>query len=145
MKFTILALSLLSVAAFAKDYGKGVVSKDAPISLTDAIGKIDSMDGKEVVVKSTIGTVCKEKGCWMMLDDGKNKIRVTFENYSFFVPKDSAKKTAIVQGRMFWKDLGAGEARHYAKDEGKNKAEVAMIKEAKKTPWFEATGLKIED
>lgn len=143
MKTLILSIALFSSTAFAKDFGKGIQSTEKPITLTEAIAKIDTLKEKEIVVKSTVGMVCQAKGCWMMLEDGKEKIRVTFNNYSFFVPKDSGKKTATVQGKIYWKDVTAGEARHYAKDEGKPLTEVAMAK-GTKTPWFEATGVRLE-
>lgn len=145
MKLFLIALALFSTNTWAKDYGKGIQSTEAPLSLTEAMSKIDSLKDKEIVVKSTIGTVCQMKGCWMMLEEGKEKVRVSFNNHAFFIPKDSGKKTALVQGKLFIKEMGAGEARHFAKDEGKSKKEVAMIKESKKTPWFEATGVRIEN
>jgi hypothetical protein len=71
-------------------------------------------------------------------------VRVTFKDYSFFVPKDSAKAEALVQGKIFEKKISAAEARHYAKDEGKPAAEVKKIKEGSVSPWFEASGIKLD-
>lgn len=43
--------------------------------------------GKLVRVEGTIDTVCKNKGCWLELKQGDKSVHVTFEGYSFFVPK----------------------------------------------------------
>lgn len=127
----------------AKSYGKGVTLADAPISLTEALKRRDEFAGKEIVVKAEVAQVCQSKGCWLMLKDGASQVRVTFHDYSFFVPKDVKKQEAIVQGKIFEKEISAAENRHYTKDEGKPASEVKKITEGAKSPWFEATGLTL--
>lgn len=127
----------------AKAYGKGVTLKEAPISLSEAIQRKDELKDKEIVVKARVNQVCQSKGCWLTLKDGKNEVRVTFADYSFFVPKNSSKEMAVVQGKIFEKDLSAAEARHYAKDAGMPAAKVAKIQQGEKSAWFEATGLTL--
>ncbi len=137
-------LAIVSFSAQAKDYGQGITSKDAPKTLTEAVKEIDSLQGKEIVIKSKITKVCQEMGCWMTLKEGPTLVRVEFGDHAFTIPKDSAQMNAVTQGKLFWKELSAAEARHYAKDEGRPKSEVAMIKKPVKTLWFDATGVRIE-
>jgi len=127
-----------------KSYGKGVTLAAEPISLKEAIKRQAEFDGKDILVKAEVGQVCQSKGCWIVLKDGDAQVRVTFKDYSFFVPKDSAKQMAVVQGRIFEKEISPAEARHYAKDAGQPKEEVKKITEGSKAPWFEATGLTLK-
>ncbi|RZA09662.1 MAG: DUF4920 domain-containing protein [Proteobacteria bacterium] len=130
----------------SKSYGKGVTSSAAPLSLKDALKDKDGLKDKEIVVRAEVEQVCQAMGCWLTLQDPKDKsanVRVSFDNYSFFVPKDSAKRIATVQGKLFDKELSAAEARHYAKDAGKSAAEQAKITKPVKQAWFEATGLTL--
>lgn len=130
-------------SASAESYGKGVTLSQAPVSLTEAVKQLKQNEGKEIVVKAKVDKVCQSKGCWLVLKDGDTQVRVTFANYSFFVPKNSAKSEAVVQGKLFEKEVSAAEARHYAKDEHLPAKEVAKIQSAQKAPWFEATGLTL--
>lgn len=130
----------------SRSYGKGVTLTTPPLSLAEALRQKEANQGKEIVVRAEVGQVCQAMGCWLTLKDPKDKkanVRVSFDNYSFFVPKDSAKRTAVVQGKLFDKELSAAEARHYAKDAGQSAAEQAKITKPVKQAWFEATGLTL--
>lgn len=135
-------IRILSAAPAPEEYGAGIQLQGKPLSLKEA-AKSPS-ETKEVLIQAKIGQVCQQKGCWMMLEDGDTQVRVTFKDYSFFVPKNAGKKKALVQGRIFEKEISQGEARHYAKDEGLSKAKIAQIKGPQKSLWVEATGVRIE-
>jgi hypothetical protein len=130
-------------SADGKSFGKGITLKEEPLSLKEALAKKDELKDKEILVKAKVATVCQAMGCWLTLKEGKTEVRVTFSNYSFFVPKDSAAKTAVMQGKLFDKEITAAEARHYAQDAKMPKAEIAKITQPVKTPWFEATGITL--
>jgi hypothetical protein len=135
--------AVASAPAGEKSYGKGVTLKQEPISLKEALAKKDELKDKEILLKAKVATVCQASGCWLTLKEGKTEVRVTFANYSFFVPKDSAAKEAVMQGKLFEKEITAAEARHYAQDAKMPKEEIAKITQPVKTPWFEATGLTL--
>jgi hypothetical protein len=118
-------------AAKKESFGKGITSAEAPILLSDALKRSSELAGKEIVVKAEVDQVCQSKGCWLTLKEGPSQVRVTFE----------AKRQAMVQGKIFEKELSPAEARHYAKDAGKPEAEIKKITTAQKEPRFEATGL----
>lgn len=75
-------------------------------------------DGKTVALEGTVRKACEAKGCWMELASAKAGakgpgVRVTFKNYGFFVPLDSAGRTATVEGVVKVADLSEASAKHY--------------------------------
>lgn len=143
--FTLPALACEDHPSTAKSFGKGVTSKEPAIGLSQALGEMAKHQGQEIVVKAKVKQVCQAKGCWMVLQEGKDEVRITFHKYSFFVPKSAAGKTTIAQGKIFQKEISASEARHYARDAGLHEKEVAAIQSPQSSPWFEATGLTLQD
>ena len=78
----------------------------------------------------------------MMVDLGDGqKMRVSFKDYAFFVPKNSGGKTAVMEGVASWQETTVKELKHYAKDAGKSQEEIDAIKKPKKELVFEATGV----
>ena len=65
-------------------------------------------------IEGVVSAVCQEKGCWMVLKSGDQSVRVTFEDYGFFVPKDSAGATAVMEGVFKVKTIPEATAKHYA-------------------------------
>jgi hypothetical protein len=62
----------------------------------------EALSGKEVTVTGKVRRACSRKGCWMELADSvegaEPGCRVTFKDYGFFVPTDSAGASATVEG-----------------------------------------------
>ncbi len=71
-------------------------------------------DGKEIAVEGKVRRACKAKGCWMELatSDKGPGVRVTFKDYGFFVPLDSAGRTAKVEGKVVVAGLSDEKAKH---------------------------------
>jgi len=140
--FTATFILVVSCSAFAIHYGDQPTLKKSE-TLATVLGHPEKFRVGEVLINSKIDTVCQEKGCWMVLKDERQQIRVTFKNYGFFVPKDLANSRCNVQGKLVEKTLSVGEARHYLKDEGKSKAEIAKVTEPQKVLHFVATGVEV--
>jgi hypothetical protein len=72
-------------------------------------------EGKTVTVEAKVRKACEKKGCWMELSGGEKAmgVRVTFKDYGFFVPLDSAGKTARVEGVVKVAQLDEARAKHY--------------------------------
>jgi len=125
-------------------YGEKI-NDDNVISKELAAEKFSSLkEGDTINLKfaSTINEVCKEKGCWMKLDLGKNKeSMVRFKDYDFFVPLNADHKEVIVNGKAFVTEISIAQLRHYAKDAGKTEEEIAAITEPEFTYAFEADGV----
>ena len=69
-----------------------------------------------VNLQGTIHDVCQKKGCWMVLSDGENQMRITFKDYGFFVPIDCSGKSVTVQGVVSVEEIPEDLAKHYAEE-----------------------------
>jgi hypothetical protein len=99
---------------------------------------------KELNIKleGEIDAVCQKKGCWMDIKTATGEsMRVTFKDYAFFVPKDAAGKTAIMEGVAKIEETSIADLQEYAKDAGKSEAEIAAITQPKQELVFEASGV----
>src|SRR5512145_438918 len=95
---------LLTTTVPAKDavmrtFGKPLSSKKA-LSLQEALQQPSKYRNQKVLLEGKISDVCQMKGCWLMLSDGERAIRIKFEGYSFFVPKDSRGKKVRAEGLL---------------------------------------------
>ncbi len=91
-------------------------------SLSDAINK--PIEESEVFFTAKVNKVCKKKGCFFIAVDGDNSARVTFKDYGFFIPTNSAGKEVVFRGVLSEKVLTEDQAKHYAEDAGENADEI---------------------
>jgi hypothetical protein len=111
--------------------------------LLDSVMK--DKDRMTVKVAGTISEVCQRKGCWMNVDLGKGQtMTVRFKDYGFFVPKDAAGKTVLIDGEAFHDTVSVADLQHYAEDAGKTQEEIATITEPEVSLSFEARGVIIK-
>lgn len=140
----LICLSLAFQAKAQEKFGKKINEKSAIAAsqLPDKMGTKESMNAK---VTGTVESVCQAKGCWMKvkMDNGET-MRVTFKDYGFFVPKDIAGKTVVVEGVAEKKITPVAELRHYAEDAGKSKEEIAKITDPKNELAFVADGVIVK-
>lgn len=88
------------------------------VALTDLLAKPESFDKQTIATEGTVRQVCQKKGCWMelaMAEKGPGA-RITFKDYEFFVPKDSAGKKAKLEGAVKLAELSEERAKHYASE-----------------------------
>ncbi len=112
------------------------------VELTRITGAPAEFDGKTVCVEGTVRQACQKKGCWMELSTADNTtgVRVTFKDYGFFVPMDSAGKKVKLEGVVKVAELSEAKAKHY-EAEG---AKVAKDKDGKyKEVQLVASGLEL--
>lgn len=107
-------------------------------------GALKSPEQKDILISGQIKKVCEQKGCWMMISEGNAEVRVTFKGYSFFVPKNSAGKNVLAQGRVVEKEESVAQQQHYLKDGGASAEEIAQVTAPKKVKTFVASGLRIQ-
>lgn len=95
---------------------RGDKLKGAPkVELAALLSKPAELDGKTVQLEGKVRKACEKKGCWMELaaaDKGPG-VRVTFKDYGFFVPLDSAGSTAKVEGVVKLAVLSEETAKHF--------------------------------
>jgi hypothetical protein len=106
-------------AAFGKPL-KGL--KPTPVAQVLA----DADDGETVRIEGKAETVCRNKGCWVTVRDGSSSVHVTFEGYSFFVPKDSAGKKIALEGKVKVKAPDPSDVAHL-KGEGAGEAAASRV------------------
>ena len=125
LTFALCALALTLVAACSSPTPEGwnsygdSISASAPLTLDDILADPQAYDGETVLLEATIDECCPKKGCWMTFTHGDDVVRVTFLDYGFFVPLDSAGSTVRVEGKFAIREVPVDEARHYLEDAGK--------------------------
>ena len=125
------ALAFSASAAEVQSFGKRLLGLSPT---TIQIVMAQPKQGKLVRLEGTLENVCQSKGCWLELKQGTRSIHVTFEAYSFFVPKDARGKPCVLEGRVVVKEPVAEEVAH-------KKAEGAVV--AQQRVSIEATGVEI--
>jgi hypothetical protein len=144
-QLVVLALSLCAAfSAIAEDSAGAVIRLSDPVEVTDThevfgapvgeignamrLSEVIAREGEfldqEVYVSARVAKVCQKKGCFFVAQDGDAVARVTFVDYSFFVPTDSGGKDVTIVGTFGKKTLTEEKARHYATDEGADAAAV---------------------
>ena len=141
--FCLLSLSLWAKDAGVRTFGKPLSIKKA-VSLQEALQQPAKYQNQKVLLEGKISDVCQMKGCWLLLSDGERAIRIKFEGYSFFVPKDSRGKKVRAEGRLIEETLSEDTARHYAAEQS-TKSDSSEIKGPQRVVTFEATGIAILD
>jgi Domain of unknown function (DUF4920) len=117
--------------------GEALPRHQTPQPLSAVLGKPE--DGKKVLVEGVVRRACSQMGCWMELApaEGGAGVRVTFEDYGFFVPTDSAGAKARVQGTLKVAQLSAEQAEHLRAEGG------TMTAGAQREVRLVATGVEL--
>ena len=131
---TLFMLSSMALQVSAKPTSEVIhrgakFSVDAVVSLDKVLSAPNDFADKQVRVSGTVKKVCLTKGCWLVLaGKGQNtRARVTFKDYAFFAPMDSAGWSASVEGLVKAKTLSEAERAHLASD---GKVDVKEIPKA---------------
>lgn len=109
-----------SAASGASEWGTGSVHRGASftaaeeIALADVLAAPDKYLGQSLKTRGVVARACSKKGCWMELqpEGGDRGVRVTFKDYAFFVPLDSAGAKATIEGVLEMKKLSKEDAAH---------------------------------
>jgi hypothetical protein len=87
----------------AKAFG-APISAGPELALADVLASPDRFRDQVITVEGHVRSACTRRGCWMeVAESGDPKLpgcRVTFKDYGFFVPTDSAGAQAKVQGTL---------------------------------------------
>lgn len=135
--------SACSSPAPAERYGAPLSRPDAEaVSVEELLAAPERFDGSALALVGTVDEVCAKKGCWMTLASGAREMRVTFQDYGFFVPLDSHGARVRAEGLFRIQETPVDEARHYLEDAGKH-AEAAAITAPVMSYTFVATGVEL--
>lgn len=150
LSYVLVPLMLLAFQATAEpepipdgnDFGAGLtLSTATPLALV--LGEPDRFAGKPVLVRGRIADVCQKKGCWTILRDGDAHVRVRFQDYGFFLPKDSTGSEAWAEGLVSVITLSESEARHYEAES--SDGDPSGIDGPQRQLSFMASGVRIVD
>jgi hypothetical protein len=101
----------------------------------------DRFAGQTVLLRGRITDVCQKKGCWTVITEGESAIRVRFQDYGFFLPKDSVGVEAWAQGTVSVETLSQDEARHYAAES--RDGDPSGIEGPQREIGFTASGVRL--
>lgn len=123
-----------------RDFGAGIRLRDTT-RLVEVVRHPERYAGRPVLVRAQVTDACQRRGCWIVLSDGQEGIRVRFQDYGFFLPKDSAGKLAYVEGLVASETLSEETARHYeAETEG---GDPSRIRGPQQVVSFTASGVRL--
>jgi hypothetical protein len=101
--------------AARKKFGEPIASGEA-LALSNVLAKPDEFADRTVTVEAKVRRNCTRRGCWMELSEALDPAlpgcRVTFKDYGFFVPLDSAGSKARVQGTVEVTQVGPDQVAH---------------------------------
>ena len=140
-----LALAPLAQADDAwTHYGNEFTITDTPIPATTFLADPSQYDGKTIMVEGRVADVCQKAGCWLVLAEGENSIRVRTKAHKFLVAKDSTGSTARIEGVVQSSKLDPKKVAHY-ESESINK-EIIPEKQIKSDVVYEliASGIAMQ-
>jgi hypothetical protein len=103
------------------------LSKKKAISLDTVAADPEKYADQILMIKGKTSSVCTKKGCWMTLKGKRMSARVTFKDYSFFVPTDAINMNAKVEGTVQVKVMSEAERKHLAEDEKVDVSKVPKV------------------
>jgi hypothetical protein len=136
------ALCVIGCSKTPEFYGKEPFVQSAALTVSQALEPTSFH--QNIAVKATVKTVCKTEGCWTILTDGKQTMRVVFAQGRFASPMDTEGKTAIVEGQIEPTIVSEEDARIYAEQAGLDAQKVTAINGEQRIPIFTAESLRFE-
>ncbi len=94
-----------------------------------------------LITEGPVQRACSSKGCWMEIGEGDAACRVTFKDYGFFVPTDSAGARARVQGKVVTQRIEPARVAHLEAEGAKFRNRAADGSATEVT--FIATGVQL--
>lgn len=85
--------------AARKSFGTPI-TESKTVALTDIAKEPSKFADQTVRTEGKVSAVCKKAGCWMEISDESGTAHVKMAGHSFFVPKDSSGKRAVVQAKV---------------------------------------------
>jgi len=82
------------------------------VALASLLSDPQAYAKQTVTTEGRVQRACSRKGCWMELGEGEDACRITFKDYGFFVPTDSAGALAKIQGRLDTREVEAAAVEH---------------------------------
>ena len=73
--------------------------------------------GQTVRVTGTVSDVCQKMGCWMVITDADQHMRITTKDHKFFVAKDGAGAKCDLEGTVVKREANPERTAHYKSEQ----------------------------
>jgi hypothetical protein len=141
-----LLASAALLAAADLQLGKPLTVKE-PLPLATVMDKPADYVGKTIAVKGKITEVCEMMGCWMdLVNDAGQKLRIKVKDGEIVIPKESAGKMAVAEGKFIKEELTKEQVTTRAKEEAEEKGrkfDPASVKGPMTSYQIQGTGAVI--
>jgi hypothetical protein len=77
----------------------------------------DSYVDKTVRITGTVSDVCQKMGCWMVITDADQHMRITTKEHKFFVAKDGAGATCDLEGTVVKQEANPERTEHFKSEQ----------------------------
>ena len=111
----------VEVTATYETFGAPLPGSPAPLTLGELLENGADYLDREVLIETRVAQVCQAKGCFFIAQEGTHAVRVSFKDYSFFVPSDISGKTVTLAGSLIRRELSDAQAAHLNEDAGGEK------------------------
>jgi hypothetical protein len=109
-----------AAAAGSSPANFGAAFEPGPVvALASLLSNPQAYAEQSVITEGRVQRACSRKGCWMEIGEGDDACRVTFKDYGFFVPTDSAGAQARVQGKVTTQRIEPARVAHLAAEGAK--------------------------
>lgn len=102
----------------SETFGEIVQEMPDSVDLERVVKEPASYLDKVIAVEAEVKQVCQKKGCFFIAQQGAAIIRVSFKDYSFFVPTDVQGREVLLVGVLQTQKLSDAQAKHLSKDAG---------------------------
>ena len=113
----------------AEVFGAPLDADPRSASLEALLDNPDDYLDTSVRVEARISQVCQKKGCFMIASAGDKAVRISFRDYSFFVPTDTGGKTVTLTGTLVERVLSEKQAAHFREDAGSDTIQAGKVYE----------------
>lgn len=148
-KILLIAGCLLMLASCKETTSTGnfgaTITEEGAVSVADMVTQMGDKEEWTGKITAPVSEVCQTEGCWytVKLPSGEDMLIMT-KDHDYTLPKDCSGKTAVAEGKAYWKTVSVESQKHIAEDAKKTPEEIAAITEPKKELRFEAAGVIIK-
>ncbi len=124
-----------------QSFGESFTVEDV-LPASTLLGDPATYAGRRVRVEGRVADVCQKQGCWMVLTEGDQSIRVTMKDHGFSVDKGGAGGGADVEGILTERAPDPERTAHLKSESAR--PELAPEKDDAPTYELEATAVRMK-
>ena len=97
-------------------YGEAFTLPEVTLTVSEALARGSELNGQEVTIRGEVADVCQKAGCWAVLREGEETIRILSKNHGFGMPKDGRGREFVATGILLEKEVDPDTTAHYASE-----------------------------